>query len=132
MLLDAPPQRVWTHQKAKGRTMANGLHERRVEARRRRSFGVEFHLGQDKKRLGISRDASAHGILVNTLSRFSPGDEVTVTIYSSEQTSTRAKARIVRVEPLGADARYPWRYLTAARFDEPIWELERVVHRRPA
>jgi hypothetical protein len=112
--------------------MANGLQERRVEARRPRSFGVEFHLGQDRKRVGISRDASSRGILVNTLNKFSPGEEVTVTIYSSEQTSTRAKARIVRVEPLGPDARYPWRYLTAARFDEPIWELERVARKTPA
>jgi hypothetical protein len=116
---------------ASGASGANRPEERRVEARRPRSFGVEFHVGRDKKRLGISRDASSHGILVNTLSRFSLGDEVTVTIYSSEQTSTRAKARIVRVEPLGPDARYPWRYLTAARFDEPIWELERVVRRKP-
>jgi hypothetical protein len=106
--------------------------ERREEPRRPRSFGVEFHAAARKTRVGIARDASAQGILVNTLNRFSPGEEVVVTIYSSEDRSTRARARIVRVEPLAPESRYPWRYLTAAEFVEPVWELERSVRARPS
>jgi hypothetical protein len=107
--------------------MANEKRERRGEPRCARSFGVEFHAPLHKKRVGIARDASAQGILVNTLNRFSPGEEVTVTIYCSEDWSTRVRARIVRVEPLAPESRYPWRYLTAAQFVDPVWELERGV-----
>ena len=112
--------------------MATERRERRGEARRPRSFGVEFDATERKKRVGIARDVSAHGILVNTLNRFSPGEEVTLTIYSSEDRRTRARARIVRVEPLAAESRYPWRYMTAAQFIEPVWELERPVRGQPS
>lgn len=99
--------------------------ERRRDRRMPRSFGVEFAGTGPMRRVGITRDASATGILVNTLNRFALGEDVLVTIHSSPETTTRARAKIVRVEPVRADARYPWRYVTAARFEEPVWELER-------
>jgi hypothetical protein len=98
--------------------------ERRRERRLPRHFGVEFAVSGRKRRLGITRDASATGVLVNTLNRFALGEEVFLTIHSSPQTTSRVRAKIVRVEPMGVDARYPWRYATAARFEEPVWELE--------
>jgi len=106
--------------------MANERHERRGGTRRAKNLGIEFDAATPRRRVGVSRDASAQGILVNTLNRFSPGEEVMVTIYG-DNTSTRAKARIVRVEPMSAETRYPWRYLTAARFEEPVPELERLL-----
>jgi len=100
--------------------------ERRGQKRTRAHFAVRIDGREKKGRLGVAQDASAHGILLNTCSRFTAADEVELTLLALPNAAP-VKARLVRVEVVGRDSSFPWRYLAAAVFDRPVPELESVL-----
>ncbi len=109
--------------------------ERRAHRRYRASFPINIEAGARKNRVGMTRDASAQGLLFNTPSRFAPNDELDLTFYMplSDADLVRRKGIVVRVED--APDSLPWRYLTAVQFVEPAPDLEaplRALERGPS
>jgi hypothetical protein len=101
-------------------------HERRGHPRYKTNFAVGIEGSEKKGRLGVVQDASAHGVLLNTGSRFAANDEVVLTLHAIPGCA-RVKARLVRVEEVKRESPYPWRYLAAAVFDQPLPELEAIL-----
>jgi hypothetical protein len=85
-------------------------------------------------RLGISQDVSAFGVLFNTRSRFQAGEEIVLTLLlrDSLADATRVKGTVVRVQTVERRTHFPWRYMTAVRFEEPVPEIESSVRVRTA
>jgi hypothetical protein len=108
--------------------------ERRASRRYRVHVAVAIDTPIKPGRVGISHDMSTTGIRFNTRSRFAPGDEVTLTLHLSDAYSdaTRVRAKVVRTESVEMHSSYPWRYLTAVEFDEPVPELESSAKQRAA
>jgi hypothetical protein len=104
--------------------------ERRVHPRYKAHFAVGIDGDQKKGRLGVVQDASTHGVLLNTCSRFSPSDEVVLTLHALPDPK-QVKARLVRIEEVRRESPYPWRYLAAAEFVEPQPSLEAVLTDAP-
>ena len=108
--------------------MGIAIDERRAERRYRVTLPVAIAAGGPAKdppfeRIGLSRDASASGVLFNTRSCFAPGDEIDLTLHLSAAEERRVRGRVVRVETVPRDSDFLWRYLTAVRFVEPLPEL---------
>jgi hypothetical protein len=104
--------------------------DRRGHPRYKAQFAVGIDGNEKKGRLGVAQDASAHGVLVNTCSRFAPEDEVTLTIHAIPG-GAQVRARLVRIQEVARESPYPWRYLAAAEFVEPLPELEAVIADAP-
>jgi hypothetical protein len=104
--------------------------DRRIHPRYKAQFAVGIDGEQKKGRLGVAQDASAHGVLVNTSSRFAPKDEVTLTLHAVPG-GTQVKARLVRIQEVARESPYPWRYLAAAEFVEPLPALEAAIADAP-
>ena len=98
--------------------------ERRAHRRYRANFPINIESGPRKNRVGMTRDASAQGLLFNTPSRFAPDDELELTFYMPTTLAdlVHVRGRVVRVED--APDALPWRYLTAVQFIEPAPALE--------
>jgi hypothetical protein len=101
--------------------------ERRRHNRYKTHFAVGIDAGDRTNRVGISHDVSVQGILLNTRSRFQPGDEVFLTLYAPglpDNKGPRVRAHVVRVKHLGPESSLPWPFLTAAQFESAIDDLE--------
>jgi hypothetical protein len=106
--------------------------ERRAHKRYRANFPINIEVGARKNRVGMTRDASPHGLLFNTPSRFAPDDELELTFYMPTTVSDLVRLRGVVVRVEDAPDALPWRYLTAVKFVEPAPALEeplRVLER---
>ena len=97
------------------------LNERRTQTRHRVNVPLEIDGGA---RIGLSLDASSEGMLFNTRSHFSPGEELTVTLRLPGEARAETRARVVRVTHVDKLSTLPWRYLTAVRFEGPVVELD--------
>ena len=104
--------------------------DRRAHRRYRVNLPVGIDAGPRTGRVGITHDASVTGLLFNTRSRFEPGDEVLVTLFVESRSGSRStaeknvRAKVVRVQTVDLRSDYPWRYLAAITFVEPLEELE--------
>jgi hypothetical protein len=108
--------------------MSIAIDERRAERRFRVTLPVAIAGGTEGgsepiERIGLSRDASASGVLFNTRSRFAAGDEIDLTLHLAADEERRVRARVVRVETVPKDSDFLWRYLTAVCFLEPLPDL---------
>ena len=106
--------------------------DRRIHPRYRVHLAIEIQAGARSGRLGVSQDASVEGLLFNTRSRFSPGEEVSLTLHLSatEADEAHVKAKILRVQSVDTGSSLPWRYLAAVQFERPIPELEERLKKR--
>ena len=106
--------------------------ERRIHQRYRVHLAVEIEAGERSGRIGVSQDASVDGLLFNTRSRFTPGDDLTLTLHlsTSPLEEARVRARVVRVESVDAKSSLPWRYLAAVRFHHPLPQLVDTIRDR--
>lgn len=100
--------------------------DRRGQKRIKAHLAVSIDGPEKKGRLGVSQDASANGLLLNTCSRFTPKDEVFLTLHALPN-AVPVKARLVRIEEVKRDSAFPWRYLAAAVFEQPVPELENAL-----
>ena len=108
--------------------MGIAIDERRAERRYRVTLPVAIAGDTEGgfepiERIGLSRDASASGVLFNTRSRFAPGDEIDLTLHLSADEARGVRGRVVRVETVAKDSDFLWRYLTAVCFVEPLPDL---------
>ncbi len=109
-----------------------------AERRQRRRY--RFHLAlaidaQDRGgRVGISQDVSAEGLRFNTRSRFAPGEELMLTLHMHQEReqATRVRARVVRVDTVDLRSNFPWRYMTAVHFEEPVPDIEATAQKNDA
>jgi hypothetical protein len=106
--------------------MSDDSKERRKARRYRAHFAVSIDAGERLGRVGVSQDVSSEGLLFNSRSRFEAGEEVVITLLLREtmEDATKVKAKVVRVEPIEMQSHFPWRYMTAVRFDIPLPEIE--------
>jgi PilZ domain len=114
--------------------MSDARSERRKHRRYRAHFAVSIDAGKRTGRVGISQDVSAVGLLFNSRSRFEMGEEVTVTLLLRERPddAMRVKGTVVRVIPVELRSSFPWRFMTAVSFQEPVPEIESSVKLRTA
>ena len=105
--------------------------ERRQHTRYKAHFAVGIDGGEKKGRLGIAQAARATGVLLNTRSLFAASEQVLLTLHALPTGAKQVQARLVRVEEVPKDSSYPWRYLAAAVFAEPIPALEAALIDQP-
>jgi hypothetical protein len=114
--------------------MSEPAPERRKGPRYRAHFAVSIDevAGDRQGRVGVSQDISTFGLLFNTRSRFEAGEEIVVTLLLKDTLAdaTRVKATVVRVQPVELRTHFPWRYMTAVRFESPVPEIEPVAKSR--
>jgi len=96
-------------------------------------MAVSIDSDQRTGRIGVTRDAGASGLLLNTPSRYAPGDRVTLTLLvpGAEQAGPRVPGSVVRVEQVDRRSELPWRYLAAVRFSEPVEGLDEALRNSP-
>ena len=70
-------------------------------------------------RCGVTRNASRKGLLIATPSRFSVGEELSVSVHVGAEAGHVA-ARVVRVEENAADSPEVWRYRLAVELEEAL------------
>ena len=106
--------------------MSDAQAERRSHRRYRAHFAVSIDAGRRTGRVGISQDVSAVGLLFNSRSRFEMGEELTITLLVRESAddAMRVKGKVVRVLPVELRSHFPWRFMTAVSFAEPLPEIE--------
>lgn len=64
-------------------------------------------------RLGVSRNVSRTGLLLNTPSRYVAGSRVAVRLHTQDGRVSKFDADVARVEECGANSNEPWRYQVA-------------------
>ena len=99
--------------------------ERRVFTRHDTQLVVNIETATRKNRFGVSRNASAGGLLFNTPSRFERDEAITLTFLFPSRAPIRVNARVVRVET--ASDSLPFRCTTAVVFETPQPELEMLL-----
>ena len=99
--------------------------ERRVYTRHETQLVVNIETKTRKNRFGVSRNASAGGLLFNTPSRFERDEEIVLTFLFPTRPALKINARVVRVEP--ASTSLPFRCTTAVVFETPQPELEQLL-----
>lgn len=74
-----------------------------------------------RSRMGVSRNVSTTGLLVNTPSRFVKGSRVAVRVHTQDGKVSKFNAEVARVEECGPRSNEPWRYSVALRFRGLSW-----------
>lgn len=92
----------------------------RQSARRERHYAVILDSATRQGRVGVTRNVSTQGILLNTPSRFAVGDELRVSVLGGAAHPQLAKGRVVRVEETAPTGTDPWRYRLAVALDEQL------------
>lgn len=72
-------------------------------------------------RMGVSRNISTSGLLVNTPSRFVQGSRVAVRVHTHDGKVSKFDAEVARVEECGPRSSEPWRYRVALHFRGLPW-----------
>lgn len=72
-------------------------------------------------RMGVSRNISMSGLLVNTPSRFVQGSRVSVRVHTHDGKVSKFDAEVARVDECGPRSNEPWRYSVALRFRGLRW-----------
>jgi hypothetical protein len=107
--------------------------ERRQHHRYRVHLAVQIDTEGRKDRVGISQDASIHGMLLNTRSQFDIGEELDLKIHlpvTEDEASVRG--HVVRMQAVDGKSPLPFRYLAAIAFERPVHELEASLRAKAA
>ncbi len=103
--------------------------ERRASPRTRVTIAVGIDGSVRKHRFGVSRDASATGMLVATPSRFEVGEELALTVFLGVSERRHVRGRVIRVEVCPMRSAEMWRYRLALQYSEPVGDLPAVLGR---
>lgn len=99
--------------------------ERRLHHRYRVHLAVQIDTERRKDRVGVTQDASVHGMLLNTRTIFDIGEELDLKIHLPvTEDEAMVRARVVRVASVDPKSPLPFRYLAAVVFDNPCFDLE--------
>ncbi len=93
--------------------------DRRASQRQAAIVAVEIDAPSRTGRVGVTRDASATGMLMTTPSRFEVGDELALTLFLMGDRA-KVRGRVIRVETTRARSNEVWRYRLAVEFIEPL------------
>lgn len=102
------------------------MQEARKNPRRELSLALEIDdvvtSGPARRgRMGVSRNVSMSGLLVNTPSRFVQGSRVAVRVHTHDGNVSKFDAEVARVEECGPRSNEPWRYSVALHFRGLRW-----------
>lgn len=92
----------------------------RQTVRRERHYAVILESGSRTDRVGVTRNVSSQGLLVNTPSRFAVGETLEVAVVGQSPQPARAMGRVVRVEEARPNDRDPWRYRLALALESEL------------
>jgi len=98
--------------------------ERRTSPRTRIAVPVGIDGRTRKQRFGISRDASATGMLIATPSKFEVGEELALTLFVGVEERKQVRGRVIRVETNSVRSTELWRYRLALEYAEPALDWE--------
>ena len=104
------------------------MQDARKDSRRELALALEIddRSGVRRGRMGVSRNVSRSGLLVNTPSRFVTGSRVAVRVHGRDGRISKFDAEVARVEECGASSQEPWRYSVALRFRGLRWLTPRL------
>lgn len=104
------------------------MQEARKNPRRELALALEMddRSGARRGRMGVSRNVSRSGLLVNTPSRFVAGSRVAVRVHGQDGRISKFEAEVARVEECGPSSSEPWRYSVALRFRGLRWLAPRL------
>jgi len=107
--------------------------ERRLAPRRVAHLVAEIEADGGTIDCGVSRDASATGLLILTRSEMPAGQQIAVRLFVPGEKKRRAlKASVVRCERLPASERDLWSYRIAISIVEPPKDLQQIVEKLSA
>ncbi len=92
----------------------------RQTTRRERHYAVVLESGSRTDRVGVTRNVSAQGLLVNTPSHFAVGESLKVAVFGQTPHPSLATGRVVRVEETPHTSTEPWRYRLAVALDTEL------------
>ena len=92
----------------------------RQTVRRERHYAVILECGARTDRVGVTRNVSAQGLLVNTPSLFAVGESLKVAVLGQTLHPSLAMGRVVRVEESAPMSTDPWRYRLAVALDTEL------------
>lgn len=101
---------------------------KRKHARARLCLAVGLDGQEQRSAVGVTRDASASGLMLVSSRRFSPGEQLVLQIRRGEdRPAIEAVGTVVRVERDRTDAAqfFPWRI--AIQLREPLEQLGELV-----
>jgi hypothetical protein len=99
--------------------------ERRIGVRHFACFPAHVDQPHGERGLAMMHDLSVSGAQLVVRAQLKVGDSVSLQLYVTEDSRTRAtRARVVRIEPLDAAARGAWTHRVAVQFDEPLRDFE--------
>jgi hypothetical protein len=91
--------------------------ERRRESRVDSIVVVEVASGEKAGRFGVTHNASEHGLLIATRTKFKPGDYIELVVHGHDRV-VHLRGHVVRVEE--TPPTFEWRYRAAIELDEPL------------
>jgi hypothetical protein len=107
--------------------MTNGG-DRRLVPRKPAHLVAEIELDGTTLGCGVSRDASATGLLLLTHTDVPPGTKVVLKLWVPNEPAPRMlRALVVRRERLLSDQSPIWSHQVAVSLDEPPPDLERIA-----
>lgn len=74
-------------------------------------------------RVGVSRNVSDGGLMLNTPSRYVAGERVAVRVHGQDGRIATLDADVARVEECGARSDEPWRYRVALHVRSGLGDL---------
>jgi hypothetical protein len=102
--------------------------ERRLAARKAAHFVAEIESNGARIGCGVSRDASASGLLILSRADISPGTRVVVRLWVPGEEQPRAlDGAVVRRETMRPGESSIWKHRIAVSLDKPPADLERMI-----
>ena len=102
------------------------MNERRNYPRHPASIPVSVSSADRKDRVGVALDVSAGGLLFHGVSRFVPGELVTIKIAVTPDGDRVLTGKVLRTFR-ATEPHHLFRHISAIKFIEPMIELDQVA-----
>jgi hypothetical protein len=102
--------------------------DRRLAARKTAHFVAEIESNGSRIGCGVSRDASASGLLILSRADLAPGTRVVVRLWVPGEEEPRAlDGAVVRRETMRPGESSIWKHRIAVSLDKPPSDLEKMI-----
>src|SRR5258706_15099189 len=106
--------------------------DRRLAARKTAHFVAEIESNGSRIGCGVSRDASASGLLILSRADLAPGTRVVVRLWVPGEEEPRAlDGAVVRRETMRPGESSIWKHRIAVSLDKPPVDLEKMIDEMP-
>lgn len=99
------------------------MQKARKSQRRTLALAVELDSKEKRGRVGILRNISRSGLLINTPTLLEHGSDLELRVHQIDGTTARLRAKVARVEECGPRSHEPWRYRVGLELKSAWYDL---------